>query len=101
MYTLLTQILLHVQHNKYIHTKIETKLASCDELNRRGSAFYFFVNSIRDRDFVEIVPIVCAFECCIAELSTGRMDLRVGSGRVTILSDLAGRVSTSDFLVFY
>ena len=37
------------------------------------------------------------------ELSTGRMDPRVGSGRVTILPDFggSGRVSTSDFLVFY
>ena len=32
------------------------------------------------------------------ELSTGRMDLRVGSRFCRIL---AGRVSTSDFLVFY
>ena len=38
-----------------------------------------------------------------SELSTGRMDPRVGSGRVTILPDFggSGRVSTSDFLVFY
>ena len=38
-----------------------------------------------------------------AELSTGRMDPRVGSGRVTILPDFggSGRVSTSDLLVFY
>ena len=37
------------------------------------------------------------------ELSTGRMDPRVGSGRVTILPDFggSGRVSTSDFKVFY
>ena len=37
-----------------------------------------------------------------SELSTGRMDLRVGSGRSTILPDFggAGRVSTSDILVF-
>ena len=37
------------------------------------------------------------------ELSTGRMDPRVGSGRVTILPDFggSGRVSTSDLLVFY
>ena len=37
------------------------------------------------------------------ELSTGRMDPRVGSGRVTILPDFggSGRVSTSDFSVFY
>ena len=36
------------------------------------------------------------------ELSTGRMDPRVGSGRVTILSDFggSGRVSTSDFVDF-
>ena len=39
----------------------------------------------------------------IAELSTGRMDPRVGSGRITILPDCggSGRVSTSDILVFY
>ena len=38
-----------------------------------------------------------------SELSTGRMDPRVGSGRVTILPDFggSGRVSTSDLLVFY
>ena len=43
-----------------------------------------------------------------AELSTGRMDPRVGSGRVwsgrvTILPDFggSGRVNTSDFKVFY
>ena len=38
-----------------------------------------------------------------SELPTGRMDPRVGSGRVTILPDFggSGRVSTSDFLVFY
>ena len=43
-----------------------------------------------------------------SELSTGRMDPRVGSGRigsgrVTILPDLggSGRVSTSDFHVFF
>ena len=38
-----------------------------------------------------------------AELSTGRMDPRVGSGRVTILPDFggSGRVSTSDFLFFF
>ena len=37
------------------------------------------------------------------ELSTGRMDPRVVSGRVTILPDFGGssRVSTSDLLVFY
>ena len=37
------------------------------------------------------------------ELSTGRMDPRVGSGRVTILPEFggSGRVSTSDFSVFY
>ena len=37
------------------------------------------------------------------ELSTGRMDPRVGSGRVTILPDFggSGRINTSDFLVFY
>ena len=37
-----------------------------------------------------------------AELSTGRMDPRVGSGRVTILPGRvgSGRVSTSDFLIF-
>ena len=37
------------------------------------------------------------------ELSTGRMDPRVGSGKVTILPEFggSGRVSTSDFLVFY
>ena len=39
---------------------------------------------------------------CSSELSTGRMDPRVGSGRVTILPDFggSGRVSISDFLVF-
>ena len=38
-----------------------------------------------------------------SELSTGRMDPRVGSGRVTILPDFggSGRVSTLDFQVFY
>ena len=39
----------------------------------------------------------------VPELSTGRMDPRVGSGRVTILPDFggSGRVSTLDFLVFH
>ena len=37
-----------------------------------------------------------------AELPTGRMDLRVGSGRVKILPEFdgSGRVSTLDLLVF-
>ena len=47
--------------------------------------------------------LVGSLDWTLSELSTGRMDPRVGSGRVTILPDFggSGRVSTSDFLVFY
>ena len=39
----------------------------------------------------------------ITELSTGRMDPRVESGRVPIMPEFggSGRISTSDFSVFY
>ena len=42
-------------------------------------------------------------EVSTSELSTGRMDPRVGSGLVTILPDFggSGRVSTSDGLVIH
>ena len=66
--------------------------------NHRGLDLYF-------------INLFCNYQWFVPELSTGRMDPRVGSGRVgsgrvgwvTILPDFggSGRVSTSNLLVFY
>ena len=57
--------------------------------------------SARRYSFAGILATVSSLDYSMhrSELSTGRMDPRVGSGRVTILPDFggSGRVSTSDF----
>ena len=59
------------------------------------------VQSIKGRGHIQSSEN-CNFSGGNSELSTGRMDPRVGSGRVTILPDFRGsdRFSTLDFLFF-
>ena len=70
----------------------------------------YIIVKVYQREFGEIIDVILIV--WVSELSTGRMDPRVGSGRVgsgrvgsgrvTILPDFggSGRVSISDFLVF-